>query len=144
MASLFTPETDGEILSCFDAFKALRPHIEKEGFLQQVRRQQAEQYRIIAIKDGDKVVSAAGFRFAEFLAWGKVLYVDDLTTLSEARGKGHASRLIDWLIQYAKENQCNELHLDSGYARHAAHRLYLNKGLEMKSHHFAIQLKELN
>lgn len=49
-----------------------------------------------------------------------------------------------WLIRHGRENGCDALHLDSGYARHTAHRFHLNKGLEMKSHHFAIVLKDLD
>ncbi len=47
---------------------------------------------------------------------------------------------MDWLIDHARAEGCRALHLDSGYARHAAHRLYLNKGLQMTSHHFAVEL----
>ena len=50
--------------------------------------------------------------------------------------------LLDWLVQHAQENHCCGLHLDSGYARHAAHRLYLNKGLQLNCHHFALEFPQ--
>ena len=80
---LFIPESKKEIVLCFPAFKELRPHLNEKDFIAQVQRQKEQSYKIIAIKHNDLVPSAAGFRFAEFLAWGKVLYVDDLTTLPE-------------------------------------------------------------
>lgn len=86
---------------------------------------------------GVELGSAAGFRFCEFLAWGRVLYIDDLTTIPSARGKGYAGALLDWLTEQAAQQGCDAVHLDTGYTRHAAHRLYLSKGFEMTSHHMA-------
>ena len=138
--TVFHPTSDAELASCFPAFLALRPHLDLEGFLQQVRRQQAQGYRIVAMQADGLVPSAAGYRFTEFLAWGKVLYIDDLTTLEPARGQGHGGALLDWLIAHAREQGCNAVHLDSGYQRHAAHRLYLHKGFVLSSHHLALPL----
>ena len=137
----YFPQNKHELQACFDAFKVLRPHIDETIFIEQVTRQQQQGYRIIAIKVDNTVVSAAGFRFGEHLAWGKILYIDDLTTLPKHRGNRYAERLLDWLINHAKEKNCNELHLDTGYQRHSAHRLYLKKGLELKSHHLSMELK---
>jgi GNAT superfamily N-acetyltransferase len=83
---------------------------------------------------------AAGFRFAEFFAWGKILYIDDLITIPEEKKRGYAGKLLDWLIAYAQNHQCNGVHLDTGYTRHDAHRLYLRKGFQLSGHHLALQL----
>lgn len=140
ITEIFIANTDADIACCFPAFSALRPHIEQKYFLAQVRRQQAQSYNILALRHEGAVKSAAGFRFAEFLAWGKVLYIDDLTTLPGETSKGFASSLLDWLIYHAKANQCHGVHLDTGYTRHAAHRLYLHKGFLLKSHHLSMEL----
>jgi GNAT superfamily N-acetyltransferase len=102
-----------------------------------VRRQEAQGFQILALRDEGRVKSAAGFRLAEFMAWGRVLYIDDLTTLPEARGQGFAGLLLDWLAEYARQQGCQAVHLDTGYTRHAAHRVYLSKGFELSSHHMA-------
>jgi GNAT superfamily N-acetyltransferase len=117
----------------------LRPHLEKGDFLPQVRRQQAQSYQIVAVRSAAKVPSAAGFRFAEHLAWGRILYVDDLITVPEARGQGYGDMLMEWLIERAKASGCQGLHLDTGYTRYAAHRLYLRKGLQFTCHHAAVE-----
>lgn len=137
---IFIADTDAEIDSCFPAFHALRPHLEREGFLTQVRRQQAQSYRIVGLRQAGEIKSAAGFRLAEFLAWGKVLYIDDLTTLPAERSRGFAAALLDWLIAHGKAHQCRGIHLDTGYARHAAHRLYLAKGMQLNCHHLMLEL----
>lgn len=131
--------TDAEIESCFPVFSALRPHLELDDFLTQVRRQQAQSYQIVALSREGEVKSAAGFRLAEFLAWGKILYIDDLTTLPAERSRGFASALLNWLIAHGKAQQCRGIHLDTGYSRHAAHRFYLGKGLHLNCHHLALE-----
>jgi len=138
---LFTPESEAELKLCFPAFKELRPHLNEKNFIEQVQRQKDQTYNIIAIKHNGIVPSAAGFRFAEFLAWGKVLYIDDLTTLPEYRGQGYASEIMDWLIEYAKTKKCCGLHLDTGHHRHSAHKLYLKKGLSITSHHLSLEFE---
>lgn len=139
-AAIVRPETDVDIAACFPAFQALRPHLAAEALVPQVRRQQAQGYGIVAVRDGAEVVAVAGFRLGEFLAWGRILYVDDLSTLPGHRGRGHGGALLDWLAAHAREQGCRAVHLDSGYARHAAHRLYLARGFVLSSHHLALDL----
>lgn len=134
---IFLAQSDAELDACFDVYAVLRPHLTRDRFVPQVRRQEAQGFQILALRDEGRVKSAAGFRLAEFMAWGWVLYIDDLTTLPEARGQGFAGLLLDWLAEYARQQGCQAVHLDTGYTRHAAHRVYLSKGFELSSHHMA-------
>jgi GNAT superfamily N-acetyltransferase len=83
--------------------------------------------------------AAAGFRVAESLAWGRHVYVDDLSTVPAARRQGLAGALLQWLVGEARAQGCGQLHLDSGtgHERFDAHRLYHAHGLSITSHHFA-------
>lgn len=134
-------ETDEQILACFPAMKVLRPHLEEARFVAMVREQQAQGYRLLSLESDGVVRCAAGYRIQNFLAWGKVLYIDDLITLPSEKRKGYAGQLLDWLIEEARQQSCDGVHLDSGYQRVDAHRLYLNKGFVLACHHFAIILK---
>jgi GNAT superfamily N-acetyltransferase len=95
-------------------------------------------------EDGTRhAVAVAGFRIGHMLAWGRFLYVDDLSTLPEARRRGYGRKLLDWLGDEAHRLDCEQLHLDSGVTaeRYDAHRLYLNAGLAISSFHFARRLR---
>ncbi len=83
-------------------------------------------------------VAVAGFRAVTALAWGRSLYVDDLSTLPTERGAGHADRLMTWLREEGQRLGCAQLHLDSGVGaeRAAAHRLYMRHHLRISAHHF--------
>ena len=115
--------------------------------LAQIARQRAQGYRMFGIVTRDennveKIPSFVGFRYGEYLACGKIIYIDDLSTEAAARGQGHASMLLDHVTQLAREMGCDAVELDSGYTRNTAHRLYLNKGYDLVSHHFALNLKK--
>jgi GNAT superfamily N-acetyltransferase len=134
-------ETDDQIMRCFPLMKVLRPHLEETKFLAAVRQQQTQGYHLLFVESDGTVKSAAGYRIQAFLAWGKCLYIDDLITLPGATRQGLAGQLLDWLIDHARAEECDSVHLDSGYQRHHAHRLYLNKGFTLNCHHFAIDLR---
>jgi GNAT superfamily N-acetyltransferase len=139
---IFLAKEDDEIQSCYAVMAELRPHVQPEEFLVRVRRQmEIAGYGLAYLLDGE-VKAVAGFRVSECLAWGKFLYVDDLVAKSSERSKGYGGDLFDWLVGYAKEEGCNQFHLDSGVQRFAAHRFYLNKRMAIDCHHFGLKLKD--
>jgi GNAT superfamily N-acetyltransferase len=133
-------KTDEEILKCWEVIKVLRPHLEEAKFLQKVKEMIAEGYILAFIADHEKALAAIGFRYLDFLYIGQHFYIDDLTTLPSERGKGLGSKLLDFVSNMAIERGYSAVTLDSGYGRHDAHRLYLNKGFKLNSHHFVLEL----
>lgn len=134
-------ETDAEIRACFPVMAHLRPHLAEEDFVPRVRRQASSGYRLALVEDAGRVVSVAGFRLLENLAWGRFLYVDDLVTDPAVRSHGHGERLLAWLVAEARRNDCDQFHLDSGVQRHGAHRFYLRHRMDITCHHFALKLR---
>jgi GNAT superfamily N-acetyltransferase len=53
---------------------------------------------------------------------------------------GYGTKLFDWLVDYARAENCQQLTLDSGVQRFAAHRFYLRQRMEITSHHFTLKL----
>ena len=123
----------------FAPMRELRPHLAAVGdFVARVNNtQRPEGYRLVASFADEDAVSAAGFRRLHTLAWGDLLYIDDLVTLPSHRGQGHAHRLLEWILAEARRLGCGQVHLDSAPHRHAAHRLYLGKGYHISSFHFS-------
>ena len=128
------------------AMNALRTHVRDEAefvrLVDEVQRPQG--YRLVGAFDVEEPAAAAvaGFRTGNNLAWGHFLYVDDIATRPEFRRRGLGTALLVWLAREAARLGCEELHLDSGVQmeRADAHRLYLNSGLVITSHHFARKL----
>ena len=135
-----TAQTKEDFLKCFDVMQALRPHLTPELFLDLLQKMEAENYSLIFIEENEKAISACGFRYLTSLFDGRHIYIDDLSTLPEARGKGHAGMLFDFVVEKAKSENLKAVHLDSGHQRFVAHRLYLNKGMKIVNHHFKLEL----
>jgi GNAT superfamily N-acetyltransferase len=135
---LLPPETG----LAFEAMHALRTDLVDEAeFVRRVDEvQRGDGYRIVAAFDDGETTAAAvaGFRIGDNLAWGHHLYVDDLSTRPDARRRGHGRALLEWLLEEAGRQGCDQFHLDSGVGleRTDAHRLYMNTGMVISSHHF--------
>ncbi|MBG9377675.1 GNAT family N-acetyltransferase [Panacibacter sp. DH6] len=132
--------TAADISKCWDVLLVLRPHLEKEKFVDTVLEMMSEGYQLAYIEEDGKAASAIGFRYQQFLYIGKHFYIDDLVSLPETRGKGYAGRLLDYVHDLAREKGYRYVALDSGHHRFNAHRLYLNKGYNITAHHFVKQL----
>lgn len=133
----------------FRAMRSLRPHLtDADAFEKHVDESLRPQgYRLLGAFDDDRsngvdAVAVAGFRFGTNLAWGRYCYVDDLATLPDERGKGHASALLERVHEIAAEEGVTQVHLDSGVQaeRAAAHGLYFARNYRIASYHFAREL----
>lgn len=140
MTNVRIAETDAEILACHAVMSELRPHVAKDTFVERVRRQEKDGYRLAYVAEEGRPVAAAGYRILENLAWGRFLYVDDLVTDEKLRSLGHGRALFDWLVAEARRVGCDQFHLDSGVWRHGAHRFYLLRRMDITSYHFAMKL----
>jgi GNAT superfamily N-acetyltransferase len=133
-----TAQTDSDILKCWKAMRELRPHLEESSFLSLIKDMIKEGYRLAFIEGEEGyALSVVGFRYLQFTFKGKHFYIDDLSTLPEARGKGHGGALLEHVFELAKQKGYAHVTLDSGHQRYNAHRLYLNKGFTITSHHFS-------
>ena len=142
MIEIRIAETDEEIELCYPVMAELRPHIPREEFLPQVRRQMADSgFQLVYLIDGNDVKAVGGIRVSEWLARGKSLDIEDLVATERDRSKGYGGKLFDWIVGHAKENGCSEVRLVSHVTRYRAHRFYLNKGMIIDAHFFSMPLK---
>ena len=137
-------ETEADLHLCLPALLVLRHHLSEETILAMLQEQRAtEKFEVAFVDAGDAPVPAViTYRRLSMLASGKTIYIDELTTLPEARGKGYAGALLDFVIEQARQLGCQTVSLDSGHGpdRANAHRLYLNKRFRISSHHFSLTL----
>jgi len=104
---------DREIAAAFPLMRVLRDRLREETFLSEVRRQQEEGYRLFGGFEGERLVALAGVRRSHTLARGEHLFVDDLVTVEDARGKGHGRALMRELASRAAAEGLTRIYLDS-------------------------------
>lgn len=133
-------QTAADVEKCREVIFALRPHLQADTFVATVLNMMAQGYKLAFIEENGRAVSAIGYRHLQFLFCGPHIYIDDLSTLPESRQQGHGSALLNYVCEEAKQHGYAVVTLDSGHHRHEAHRLYLNKGFVLSSHHFTKRL----
>lgn len=129
-----------EIAECFSVMSQLRTSLKQDSFVQQIESLQKEGYLLAVCKVESQVTGVAGFKIMNSLSWQKYLYVHDLVVHCDRRSQGYGQQLLQWLISHGKQQNCQQLHLDSGVQRFAAHRFYLQQYLEIKAYHFSLAL----
>lgn len=133
-------QSEQDIIQCYPIMYQLRPHLTESEFVEQVLHQQGQGYAPLMAENAGDVQAVAGFVVGNKLAWGKHLYVDDLVTDQQTRSSGIGEGVINWLIDFARQHGCQEIHLDSGVQRFAAHKFYLRENFAIASHHFCKKL----
>jgi GNAT superfamily N-acetyltransferase len=136
MTDIKTATTDSEINSCWEPIHVLRPLLKKEDFLSTIKQMQSEGYTLLYIEEDQKTVAVAGYRIFSMLYCGKMLYIDDLSTVEACRGKGYASQLLHHLYELALQEDCISIQLDSGPTRTTAHKLYFKENFTISAFHF--------
>lgn len=115
----------------------LRPHLSHDLLDQVLAEGHSQGLRFTAAMDGGRCLGVAGWRIVATTVAGRKLYVDDLVTASDERGRGVGHLLLQELERRGREAGCTLLALDSGVQRHDAHRFYLRERLSITSHHFS-------
>ncbi len=137
-------QSDAEIEACYPVLSQLRPQVQENEFMRAIKRMSVDGYQLSYLRDGGVVQTVAGFRISESFGWGRYLYVDDLVTIEGARSKGYGEKMFAWLVTHACAQRCQQLHLESGVQRYAAHKFYLRNGMRISSHHFQLFLDRSN
>jgi GNAT superfamily N-acetyltransferase len=138
-----TAATRGEIAFCKEVLFAFRTNLDEATYIDQILDMiQQESFKLVYIPNEDNTKAAAftGYRTMNMLRTGPIIYIDDLYTDPQYRGKGHAGALLDYVTKEARDSGKQAVHLDSGYTLHPAHRLYLTKGYMLACHHFALKV----
>ena len=136
--TIHTADNERAVRACWAAFQELRPHLGSEDVLvDRWRRQVGEGYEIAYASEGAGVVAVDGYGFLHTLAWGPVLYIDDLVARRETHGTGLGALLLDHLQSEARDRGCDAVHLDTGFERTRAHRAYLRNGFEHAGLHMS-------
>ncbi len=134
-------ETEQEIRNCYAVMSQLRPHLSLENFVEQVKRQMKDSnFRLVYLSENAEIKAVAGIRVAEWLGTGKNLEIEDLVADENERSQGFGGKLFDWIVEYAKGENCNLIKLVSHVSRFDAHRFYLSKRMKIEAHYFSMHI----
>lgn len=136
-------KTELEIQKCWEVISLLRPHLDKNNWLEIIlEMMKNEKYSIATIEDNDKFVAFAGYRIMNSLHSGHIIYIDDLCTLESHRGKGLATQLLDYVEDVSRKMNLDAVVLDTDFHNHTAQKIYFKSGFKLVAVHLANRLKK--
>ena len=116
----------------------LRPHLTPELLAAVYAEGYPQGLRFTAVYDEQDLCTAvAGWRLIATTVAVRKLYVDDLVTVADHRGRGIGRALLQELERRARQAGCRAIDLDSAVTRADAHRFYLRERMAITSFHFA-------
>lgn len=134
--------TETEWRAAFDTLKQLRDSLTEEQYLKYLQDMREEGYRLFALFDEEKLISLAGVAIQTNFYNGRYLFVYDLVTQANHRSEGYGAALMGFVEEWAREQDCESITLESGLWRDDAHRFYENE-LDMDRYCYTFK-KELN
>ncbi len=107
------------------------PERASQGFQRYMERDDGDV--LLAEEDGELVGLASVCVDIPSIRFGTRCWLEDLVVTSRRRSTGIGARLLGEAAAWARERGCTHLELDSGNARKAAHRFYIDQGMEQQS-----------
>ena len=123
--------TEEELLTIYPLLHQLNPDMSEEHFRRLLPEVRAKGSRCIGAYDGKKLVAIAGFRISARFWCGRYIDFDNVMVDDAYRNAGLGPRLVDWVEEEGRRQQCDNS-LVEVYARsHGAHRFYFRQGYDM-------------
>jgi ribosomal protein S18 acetylase RimI-like enzyme len=122
--------TSVELQACFPVISHLRSYlVDPEDWVSRAEAMASAGYRVLAVWHNEEVVAVAGYRIMQNLIHHRFLYIDDLVTSPDNRGKGLGAMLLTELTAIGTQETCTRLVLDTAAANTNAQRFYKREGL---------------
>jgi GNAT superfamily N-acetyltransferase len=116
-----------EWLEAFPVMNELRTHLNESTYLEILHSMREEGYKLFALYHNEQVVAVTGVAIRTNFYYGKHVFVYELVTQSSQRSKGYGEKLLSYIHQYAIDNGCGIVTLESALFRSDAHRFYETK-----------------
>lgn len=94
--------------------------------------EEQEHFCILVAENQDEEIIGFATTFIAWYSWlGKTMYLDDLYIIEKYRGNGLGSRLLDGVIDMAKEQKCKKVKWQVSKWNKNAMEFYVSRGAEI-------------
>ncbi len=125
-----------ELDVAYNCVKELRTKLTYDEFEDLVYAMRHQEYKMFGIFERGELVTFAGMSILVNLYHKRHLYLYDLVTSSSFRSKGYGKTMLEYLYDYAKIQNCENIVLSSAFTREDAHRFYEKENFHKKSYLF--------
>ncbi|UTF55665.1 GNAT family N-acetyltransferase [Natronosalvus rutilus] len=132
--------TVSEFRDAYPVLSQLRDHLSVEGYLDRLETMREEGYRLFALYEDSQIVAVVGGTRNHNFYSGPHLFVYDLVTDENRRSEGFGGELLKFVDEWAREESCDHVALESGLWRDRAHEFYEDHGYEKFCYSFRKEL----
>ncbi len=100
-----------------------------------------DNYRCFGLYINNILVGVSGAWLTTRLYSGKQLEIDHFIIHPNHQDKGLGQRFIDFLQEYALQQNCESVELNAYVSNHLSHRFYFKNGFKILGYHFVKRLK---
>lgn len=142
MTHITHAETDEQIAATFDVMRQLRPHLEREDYVANIRDVMiSDGLRLLTLSEDGVVRAVATYRTMNMLYCGSLVSIDDLVVDEDFRSLGYGAQLIARIKDEGRSLGCSEIQLISRVTREQAHRFYFREGFGIECFQFRNKLQ---
>ena len=134
----FIPEK--EIKSIIPLVKVLNG-LDESILLQRLEVMMQNNYQCIGVYDQEKLVGISGIWTLTKFYIGKHLEPDNVVILPEYRNKGIGELMMQWIDNYAKEQNCDAIELNAYIENEKGIEFWKKAGYYIRGHHFQKLIK---
>jgi GNAT superfamily N-acetyltransferase len=125
-----------ELDIAYNCVKELRNTLTYNEFEDLIYDMRHQEYKMFGIFEREELITYAGVSILVNLYHKRHLYIYDLITISSHRSGGYGKTMIEYLHDYAKIQNCENIVLSSGLMRENAHHFYEKENFDKKSYLF--------
>ncbi|MEN1968743.1 GNAT family N-acetyltransferase [Lentibacillus sp. N15] len=127
MTSIIELKRKKQWLEAFPVINQLRTDLTEESFIGLLMEMKEQKYKLFALYEEDRIVSVAGVSWRVNFYNKRHVFIYDLATDAAYRSHGYGEKLLNFIHQWAKDQDAEFIALESGIQRTNAHRFYEEK-----------------
>lgn len=135
--------TEEDIDAIFELYNQATAHQKKvakkswRGFERELIEKEIAENRHFVIKDENQIASTFVITFDDEIIWKQAnsqpsVYLHRIATNPDFRGRNYVKKIVDWAINYAKENEKLYVRLDTHSGNERLNEYYVNCGFAYK------------
>lgn len=129
-------ESPAEMLEQLPLLQQLNARLDAANYERMLQDMLRCGYRMAGVFSQGRCVGLSGYWLATKLYCGRYLEMDNVVIDPSCRSMGLGKLLSDYLLQRARQEQCQCIMLDAYLENENAHRFYEREGFKKKGYHF--------
>ncbi len=130
-------EKPEEMMLAYDLISQFYDQFSREEFFVKIKKMhQQNDYKIVAIYQGENMVAVAGYWVLSMLYCSDYIQISNFVVDQNLRGRGLGTKMLRYFEKVATKLSCSKIILDSYTENKKSHNLYFKEGFYIRGFHF--------